>query len=261
MFRSGVINLQSIWSGNLAFGTILIPVRLYAASTELRVPFHEVHADDAGRVRHHRFCEVCGKELRLGEVRKGYEVAGRMITFTDDELDALRPAASKTMHIEGFCGQEEVSLLALDRSYYVGTENVGKGHAGQPFTLLREALKKSGKVAIVSWASRASEQIGMLAPYGRGFLVKGLLYAKQVRPFEQVEIEDEPVDPALIDKGVQLIEKRTIPFALDAYEETYSKAVKEIIEAKAMGREVKVEPSVRKSEAQSIRAELDRMLA
>ncbi len=253
--------MQSIWSGNLAFGTILIPVRLYAASTELRVPFHEVHADDAGRVRHHRFCEVCGKQLRIGDIRKGYEVAGQMITFTDDELDALRPAASRSMHIEGFCGRDEVPLLALDRSFYLGTELVSKGHAGQPFTLLREALGKSGKVAIVSWASRASEQIGMLMPYGRGFVLKGLLYAKQIRPFEQVEIEDEPVDAELVDKGVQLIEKRTIRFEHAAYEETYSKAVRDIIEAKAMGREVKIEPSVSKSEAQSIRAELDRMLA
>lgn len=253
--------MQSIWSGNLAFGTILIPVRLYAAGSELRVPFHEVHADDAGRVRHHRFCEVCGKELRAGDVRKGYEVAGRMITFTDDELDALRPVASRSMHIEGFCDRDEVPLLALDRSYYLGTENAGKGRAGQPYTLLREALKASGRVAIVTWASRASEQIGMLVPYGRGFVIKGLLYAKQIRPFEQVEIADEPVDPELIQKGVQLIEKRTFRFDHGAYEETYSKAVREIIEARAMGREVKVEPSAPQSEARSIRAELDRMLA
>ncbi len=253
--------MQSIWSGNLAFGTILIPVRLYAASTELRVPFHEVHADDAGRVRHHRFCEVCGKELRAGDIRKGYEVAGQMITFTDDELDALRPATSRSMHIEGFCDRDDVPLLALDRSYYLGTENVGKGNAGQPFTLLREALAKSGKVAIVSWASRASEQLGMLVPYDRGFVIKGLLYAKQIKPFEQVEIADEPVDPELIAKGVQLIERRTFRFDPAAYEETYSRSVRDIIEAKAMGREVKVEPSAHKSEAQSIRAELDRMLA
>jgi DNA end-binding protein Ku len=253
--------MQSIWSGNLAFGTILIPVRLYGATTELRVPFHEVHGDDAGRVRHHKFCEVCGKELRAGDVRKGYEVAGRMITFTDDELDALRPVASRSMHIEGFCDRDEVPLLALDRSFYLGTELAGKGSVGQPFALLREALKKSGKVAIVAWASRASEQLGMLEPYDRGFVLKGLLYAQQIRPIEQVEIEDQPVDAELVEKGVLLIEKRTFRFEHESYQETYSKAVRDIIEAKAMGREVKIEPSVQKSEAQSIRAELDRMLA
>ena len=253
--------MQSIWSGNLAFGTILIPVRLYAASTELRVPFHEVHADDAGRVRHHKFCEVCGKELHMSDIRKGYEVAGRMMTFTDDELDALRPVASRSMHIEGFCGREEVPLLALDISYYLGTENVGKGRAGQPFTLLREALKRSGKVAIVAWTSRASEQIGMLVPYDRGFIVKRLLFAKQIRPFAQVEIDDEPVDAELIEKGVRLIDKMAFRFDHASYEETYSKAVRDIIEAKAMGRDVKPEPAAQSSEARSIRAELDHMLA
>jgi DNA end-binding protein Ku len=253
--------MQSIWSGNLAFGTILIPVRLYGATTDLRVPFHEVHADDAGRVRHHKFCEVCGKELRAGDVKKGYEVAGRMLTFTDEELDALRPVASRSMHIEGFCYQDEVPLLALDRSYYLGTELAGKGHAGQPFTLLREALKKSGRAAIVSWTSRASEQIGMLVPYERGFVLKGLLYPKQIRPFGQVEIADEPVDPELIDKGVQLIEKLAFRFEYETYKETYSSAVRDVIEAKAMGREVKIEPAMQKAETQSLRAELERLLA
>ena len=253
--------MQSIWSGNLAFGTILIPVRLYGATTELRVPFHEVHGDDAGRVRHHKFCEVCGKELRAGDVRKGYEVAGRMLTFTDDELDALRPVASRSMHIEGFCGRDEVPLLALDRSYYLGTELTGKGGVGQPFALLREALQRTGKAAIVAWASRASEQIGMLVPYETGFVLKGLLYAKQIKPFEQVEIEPGQVDEELVEKGVQLIEKRTFRFEHEAYRETYSQAVRDIIEAKALGREVKVEPSVQKAEVQSLRAELDRMLA
>ena len=113
--------MQSIWSGNLAFGTILIPVRLYGATTELRLPFHEVHGDDAGKVRHKKFCEACGRELHGGDVVKGYEVADRMITFTDDELDALRPVVSRSMHILGFCYQGEVPLLALDRSYYLGT--------------------------------------------------------------------------------------------------------------------------------------------
>jgi DNA end-binding protein Ku len=256
-----VIKLQSIWSGNLAFGTILIPVRLYGATTELRVPFHEVHLEDAGRVRHKKFCEVCGRELHGGDVVKGYEVADRMITFTDDELDALRPVVSRSMHILGFCYQGEVPVLALDQSYYLGTEKVSKGHAGEPFTLLREALLKSGQVAIVSWTTRASEHIGMLMPHENGFVLKGLLYARQIRPFGQVEIEEEPVETGLIDKGVQYIENRTFRFDYGSYEETYSRAVRDIIEAKAMGRAVKVEPSVQKSEAQSIQAELDRMLA
>ena len=101
----------------------------------------------------------------------------------------------------------------------------------------------------------------MLIPHDRGFVIKSLLYARQIRPFGQVEIEDEPVDSGLIDKGVQYIEKRAFRFDYESYEETYSRAVREIIEAKAMGREVKVEPPVQKSEARSIQAELDHMLA
>ena len=253
--------MQPVWSGNLAFGTILIPVRLYGASQDLRVPFHEVHADDAGRVRHRKFCEVCGSELHMSDIRKGFEVAGQMITFTDEEIEALKPAASRSMRILGFCPLAEIPVIALDRPFYLGTMHVKKGGAGQPFALLREALARSGKVAVVSWASRAAEQLGVLMPYEKGFLVKALLYAQQIRPFAQVEIDDEPVDQELIDLGLRLIERQTFRFRLEDYQETYSKAIKDIIEAKALGREVKIEPAAGRAEARSLKAELEHLLA
>jgi DNA end-binding protein Ku len=253
--------MQSIWSGNLAFGTILIPVRMYGASSDLRVPFHEVHAEDSGRVRHRKFCEACGSQLHASDIRKGYEVAGQMITFTDEEIDALRPAASRSMRIVGFCAADEVPLIALDRPFYLGTEHVKKGGAGQPFALLREALSRSGKAAIVSWTSRASEQIGMLVPYDKGFLVKSLLYAGQLRPFEQVEVDVEPADPELVEMGMRLIERQTFRFRHEEYKETYSRAVKDVIEARALGREVKIEPAAQQAETRSLKAELERLLA
>lgn len=251
--------MQAIWSGNLAFGTILIPVRMYAASEELRVPFHMVHAEDGGRVKFKKVCEVDGKELHMSDIHKGYEVGGKMLQFTDEELDELRPVLSKSLKILGFCEREEVPLVALERPFYLGTESRKKGVA-QPFALVKKAMEKSGKVAIVSWVTRASEQIGMMMPYEKGFLIKAILYAQQVRPFSQVEVQEAEVGDELVDKGGMIIERMTFRFDYASYRESYSQALREIIEAKAMGKEVKVEPLVKTAATRSLEAELERML-
>ena len=251
--------MQAIWSGDLTFGTILIPVRMYAASEELRVPFHLVHSEDGGRVRYKKVCEIDGKELHQSDIHKGYEVGGKMLQFTDEELEALRPVMSKTLKIIGFCEKDEVPLIALDRSFYLGTESKKKG-AAQPFALLKKALDRSGRAAIVSWVTRADEQLGMMIPYEKGFLIKSILYAQQVKPFDKVEVTEAEIEDSLVDKGMMLIEKMSFRFDHGSYRETYGQAIRDIIEARAMGKEVKVEPVVRSSEMRSLEAELQRML-
>jgi len=251
--------MQAVWSGNLTFGTIFIPVRLYSASDELRVPFHWVHAEDGGRVKYKKVCDIDGKELHMSDIRKGYEVGDRMIQFTDEELEELRPVLSRSLKILGFCEREEVPLIALEKPFYLGTESRKKGVA-QPFALLRKAMERSGKVAIVSWVTRASEQLGMMVPYEKGFMIKGLLFAQQIKPFERVEVQEAEVDGELVDKGVMLIEKMTFRFDYGSYQESYSQALKDLVEAKAMGKEVKAEPIVKTAETRSLEAELERML-
>jgi DNA end-binding protein Ku len=251
--------MQAIWSGNLVFGTILVPVRMYSASEELRVPFHLVHAEDGGRVKYKKVCEVDGKELHMSDIHKGYQVGDKMLQFTDEELDELRPVLSKSLKILGFCEPDEVPVIALERPFYLGTESRKKGVA-QPFALIKKAMQKSGKAAIVSWVTRASEQIGMMTPYEKGFLIKAILYEQQIRPFEQVEVQQAEVTDELVEKGQMLIERMTFKFDHAAYKESYTEALKEIIEAKAMGKEVKAEPIVKSAETRSLEAELERML-
>jgi DNA end-binding protein Ku len=232
---------------------------MYAASEELRVPFHLVHSEDGGRVRYKKVCEIDGKELHQSDIHKGYEVGGKMLQFTDEELEALRPVMSKTLKIIGFCEKDEVPLIALDRSFYLGTESKKKG-AAQPFALLKKALDRSGRAAIVSWVTRADEQLGMMIPYEKGFLIKSILYAQQVKPFDKVEVTEAEIEDSLVDKGMMLIEKMSFRFDHGSYRETYGQAIRDIIEARAMGKEVKVEPVVRSSEMRSLEAELQRML-
>lgn len=251
--------MRSIWSGYLSFGTILVPVRSYAASGNLHVSFHQVHKEDCGRVRYKKVCEKDGEELKPEDITKAYIVGGECLQFTDEELNALKPFSTKIMDIQGFCKLDEIPVEALSKPYYLGTDAPTKGGAGKSFLLLKEAMEKSNKVAIVKWVSRTNEYIGMLMPHGKGLLLKQLLYNEQVRSIDEVEVLESSVTDELVDKGVQAIDKMTFSFKWADYTENYTKEVKELIEKRFLGEEIEVE-EFSLPETRSIEAELEKML-
>jgi DNA end-binding protein Ku len=237
----------------------MIPVRSYAASSNLHVSFHQVHKTDCGRVRYKKVCEKDGEELKPDDIIKAYIVGGECLKFTDEELDILKPFATKIMEILGFCNLEEIPLEAMNKPYYLGTDSPKKGGAGKSFLLLKEAMIKSRKIAVVKWVSRTNEYIGMLQPHGKGLLLKQLLYHEQVRPMDEVEILDAEVDTELVDKGVQAVDKMTLKFEWPKYKETYTQEVKELIEKKFLGEELEV-AEFKVPETRSIESELEKML-
>lgn len=251
--------MRSIWSGFLSFGSILIPIRSYAASSNLHISFHQVHKTDCGRVRYKKVCEKDGEELTPDDIIKAYIVGGECLKFTDEELDALKPFATKIMEILGFCKMEEIPVEALNKPYYIGTDSPQKGGAGKSFLLLKESLIKSDKVAIVKWVSRTNEYLGMIQPHDKGLLLKQLLYHEQVRPMDEVEILESEVNNELVDKGVKAVEKMTFKFDWTKYTETYTQEVKDLVEKKFLGEEVEV-PEFKLPETRSIEAELEKML-
>ena len=252
--------MRSILSGNLTVGTISIPIRLYSASEETRIGFNQVHKEDKGKVKYLKVCSVCQKPLGNEDICKGYEVAGQMITFTDEEIEALKPQTNKAVRLVGFVDRNAIPDILLDKPYFVGTENPKKGGVAQPFQLLHKAMVKSGKVGIVSWVSRSAEAIGMLVPYGKGFLLKRMLYADEVRNIEEVEVLDATIPDALVEKGIQLIEKLAVPFDHTAFKESYSESIRKVIEARAMGEEIPIESALPKTEEKSLEALLAQAL-
>lgn len=251
--------MRSLWSGFIAFGTIHIPTRLYAASEDIHVHFHQVHKNDCGRVRYKKVCEKDGEELNPNDITKAYIIAGDCLQFTDEEIEAYKPVDSKTMYIEGFCSFDEIPIVALSKPYYLGTESPNKGGVGKSFQLLKNVMEKANKVAIVKWVSRSNEYIGMIEPYYDGFLLKQLLYFEQVRSPEEIEIIKSELSEDLIDKGVKVINKMTFDFDWTDYSETFTKQIRKLIEQKALGEEVEI-PEVKPPEIESLEAELEKML-
>ena len=252
--------MRSIWSGYLMFGTILIPVRSYAASENLHVGFHLVHKTDCGRVRYKKVCEKDGEELKPDDIVKAYFVADECLKFTDEEIESLKPLDNKIMQLQGFCNYEEIPTVAMGRPYYLGTGKIQKGSLGaESFQLLKNVMEKSGKVAVIRWVSRSSEYIGMLQPHEKGFLLKQLLYKEQVRSIDQIEVEESEIDEELLEMGLQAVEKMTFDFDWSQYKETYTKEVRKLIERKALGEEIEEIP-LKLPETRSLETELTKMI-
>lgn len=251
--------MRSIWSGSLKFGTIFIPIRLYAASENLHIGFHLVHKTDCGRVHYKKVCAKDGKELEAHEIAKAIDIAGECIQFTDEEIKNLHPFSTRTMEIMGFCHPQEIPLICLFKPYYLGTENPKKGGSGQSFHLLKEVMDKKEKVAVVKWVQRNNKYIGMLQSHEEGFLLKQLLYFEQVRSSEEVEIIQAKVDKELLEKALQVVDNMNFDFDWTEYSETYNQQLRELIEKKAAGEELI--PEIKPPETRSLEKELEKMLA
>jgi DNA end-binding protein Ku len=164
------------------------------------------------------------------------------------------------MEIQGFCNYDDIPVIALNRSYYLGTQSPARGGVGQSFQLLREVMVKRDKVAVVKWVARSNEYIGVLQPYHDGFLIKQLLYHEQVRSPDEMGIIEAQVKDDLVDKGAKIVDSMSFQFNWEEYTETYTQQVKELIEKKALGEPIEI-PEFKPPEVKSLEAELEKMLA
>ncbi|MFD3469478.1 Ku protein [Streptomyces sp. NPDC058682] len=179
--------MRSIWNGAISFGLVSIPIKLVNATESHSISFRQIHVSDGGRVRYRKVCELDGEEVPSAEIGKGYEEAdGSIVPITDEDLAQLPLATAKTIEIMSFVPAEEIDPLQLDAAYYLAANGAT---AAKPYTLLREALKRSRKVAIAKYALRGRERLGMLRVVDDVIAMHGLLWPDEIRAPEGVAPE------------------------------------------------------------------------
>ncbi len=227
--------MRSIWNGAISFGLVSIPIKLVNATESRSVSFRQIHAEDGGRIRYRKVCELDGEEVAQSEIGKAYEDAdGTMIPITDEDLAALPLPTAKTIEIVAFVPAGDIDPLQMDAAYYLSANGVP---AAKPYTLLREALKRSEKVAVAKYALRGRERLGMLRVVDDVIAMHGLLWPDEIRapegvaPETPVTVRDAELD--LADALMATLGEVDIGTLHDDYRE----AVEEMIAAKAAGGE------------------------
>ncbi|MCZ7458001.1 non-homologous end joining protein Ku [Streptomyces sp. WMMC940] len=233
--------MRSIWNGAISFGLVSIPIKLVNATESRSVSFRQIHTQDGGRIRYRKVCELDDQEVSQAEIGKAYEDAdGTMIPITDEDLASLPLPTTKTIDIVAFVPASEIDPLQIDGAYYLAANGVP---AAKPYTLLREALKRSKKVGLAKFALRGRERLGMLRVVDDVIAMHGLLWPDEVRRPEGVAPEtDVTIRDAELDLADALMDTLG-DVDLDSLHDDYRQAVEELIAAKAEGVELEPQPA------------------
>jgi DNA end-binding protein Ku len=234
---------RSIWTGTISFGLVTVPVKLYSAVQRKTVRFHQLDAADGVRIAQRRVNPVTGEEVPYERLVKGFEVApDRHVVIDPAELEALDPKHTKTIDIEDFVELAEIDPIFYDHPYYLAP---GAGGA-KPYRLLLEAMAETGKVAIAKVVIRSKEHLVALRPMGDVLGMATMLFADEIVAPERIDeipaAEDVQVTERELKIAKQLVDSLAGGFEPDKYRDVYREQVLALVERKAAGEEIAVQP-------------------
>jgi DNA end-binding protein Ku len=228
--------MRSIWKGSISFGLVSIAVKVYSATEEKDIAFHQVHRDDGGRIKYKRICSVDGEEVAYNDIAKGYELPdGDVIVLTDDDLAELPLTSSREIDVLQFVPLDQVDPIYFNKSYYLEPD----ARAIKAYVLLRDTLEQSGRVAVVKVALRRREALATLRVREGVITLETMLWPDEIRAPE-FGFLDENVDvrPAEIAMASSLVDSLSGDFDPSDFTDQYRAALESVVEAKIEGRDL-----------------------
>ena len=235
---------RSIWSGAISFGLVNVPVKLYSAVSRKTVRFHQLNSETGHRIAQKRVDSVTEEEVPYDKIVKGFELTKeRYVVVTPEELDSIAPEKTRAIDIEDFVDLEDIDPIFYDHPYYLVPD---KG-AAKAYGLLLEAMRESGKVAIARVVLRSKEQLVAIRPApGDVLTMETMIFHDEVVPADDLEEVPDAKDLKTSDRELkmaqQLIESLSGEFEPSKYHDEYREKVLELVEAKAEGQEIAIQP-------------------
>lgn len=228
--------MRAIWKGAISFGLVSIPVKLYAATEERSVAFHQVHRSDGGRIRYQRICSVDGEPVAYGDIAKGIEAGdGDVVVLTDEDLADLPLSSSREIDVEAFVPLDQVDPMYFAKSYYLEPDK----SADKPYVLLQQALEESGMVALVKVAIRSREALAVIRNHDGVLVLATMIWPDEIRTPDFDVVTDAPtLRKQELAMARSLVESMAGDFDPSAYHDDYREALQQVIDAKLEGREV-----------------------
>ena len=228
--------MRSIWKGSVSFGLVSIGVKLYSATEERDVSFHQVRRSDGSRIRYKRVAESDGEEVPYSEIAKGYQLpSGETVVLTDEDFADLPLPSARVVDVHQFVPADQIDPIYYNKSYYLEPEKT----AIKPYLLLRDALEESDMVGLVKVAIRNREQLATLRVRDGVIVLGTMIWPDEVRAadfgFLDSDVELRPQEQAM---ARSLVESMAGDFVPEEYTDDYRAALQSVIEAKVEGREI-----------------------
>ncbi len=224
-------------SGQIAFGLVAIPVKLYSATeaTE-RISFNMIHKECGSRIQQQLFCPKDERTISREETAKGYEFSrGQYVLFSEEELKAMEEKATQTIEISEFLPREAIDPIYFQKANYMTPDKGGD----RAYKLLAKALEQTGRWALAKYAARGKQYLVVLRPLNGGLVMQQLFYPNEIRAFEDLDLGDTIVKDSELKMAVQLAEMGAADeFHPENYRDEVADRIRAMIQQKIDGEEI-----------------------
>ncbi|MEH3067174.1 MAG: Ku protein [Aeromicrobium erythreum] len=221
--------MRSLWKGSISFGLVNVPVRVYSATESHDVSLHQVHAEDGGRIRYQRRCEVCGEVVAYEDIAKAYDDGENTVVLTADDLASLPAESAKEIEVLEFVPAQQIDPIRLDKAYFLEPDKT----AIKPYTLLRRALEDTDRSAVVRFALRQKSRLAVLRVRDKTLLLQTMLWDDEVRTADFDVLETVPrISAKERDMASQLVDSLAADFDASQFTDDYQEQLRTLVEAK-----------------------------
>lgn len=243
--------MRAIWKGAVSFGLVSISVKLYSATEEKDIRFHQVHRADGGRIKYQRVCSIDGEQVSYDQIAKGYDVGGgEIVVLTDDDFKNLPLTSSRAIEVLEFVPNEQIDPILYDKAYYLEPD----GAAGvKPYLLLREALENVDRVAVVKVALRQRETLATVRVHEGVLVLNTMLWPDEVRQAAFDFLDDEvKLRPQEVKMAASLVDSMSGDFHPEEFGDAYREALQQVIDVKIGKKDTVVQPTTEEPIAPTI---------
>ena len=224
--------MKAIWTGSIGFGLVNIPVKLYSATKASELDLDMLDKKDHANIHFQRVNEHSGKVVEWANIVKGYKYKNKYVVLTDKDFEAAAAKKSKTIEIQDFIDEREINTIYYEMPYYLEPEKNG----ARAYTLMRDALLKTGKVGIGTFVMRSKESLALIKPYENVLVLNKIRFAEEVREAGDINVPAKTKAGAKeLNMAVTLIDQLSGKFDLENYHDTYTQRLMKLIQAKAKG--------------------------
>jgi DNA end-binding protein Ku len=230
---------RALWSGSLSFGLVNVPVQLVSAARDLDYHFHELHARDKARIEQRRFCSKEDAEVLWEEVAHAYDLDGKQVIVTDEELASVEPRKTRTIDIEAFVELADVDPIHFDHPYFLVPAGDSEGTL-RAYRLLVEVMGKSERAALGRFVMRTREYLAAVRARDEALLLTTMRFHGEVRPTKPVPTGGRKPAKKQVDQAVALIEALATDWDPANYEDCYRERLKRVIDSKRKRRKIEL---------------------
>ena len=220
--------MRALWTGEISFGLVNVPVKLYSATEDHDVDLHQVHAKDGGRIRYQRRCEVCNAVVPFEDIDKAYVEDDQTVVLTKEDIESIPQEKSREISVVEFVPSEQLDPIMFERSYYLQPT----GKSPKAYVLLRRTLEKTDRTAIVQFALRQKTRLAALRVRGDILVIQTLLWPDEVRQADFASPDSVRISAKELELSAALVESFSADFDPEAYTDEYQEQLRELIEAK-----------------------------